>query len=627
MDDDARTRAIQEEQAHVDRAYTRLAALRARAEQRRREALAAEVVTHADLVDRDAMAWGAASRVAALTIGDEEPLVFGRIDRSDGEILHIGRVSVLSEDYDPLVVDWRSDAAAPFYRATPADPQGLVRRRVLQCRGRRVLLVEDQLLDLEVADVAGGEPLVGDAALMAALTRDRSAHMRDIVATIQREQDEIIRRPATGVLVVSGGPGTGKTAVALHRVAYLLYRHRERLERRGVLVVGPSRRFVEYIRAVLPALGETTAVLRPLGHVVPGLATDRHDPTAVGRLKGDARMAAVIARIARRLRPGLAPRTALTRLRTIGDDLAAAAAGILTQREIDLLVAAWADDRDAGRPPSVEDVALVDELRFQLGDLDRPPPTPARSDEMPAEVTTYADRLARPDAAAIIGDEDYTEFGHVVVDEAQDCSPMQWRMLARRGGLATWTVVGDLAQQVSGGGPNRWDQVTALIGRERAEVAELSVNYRTPAPIMSLAGRLLPHIAPGQQPPRSARDGVAPVITTGVSDVSAAAVAAACRERTATSGTVGVVASGERSAELMTRLAGQDVQVLDPWDAKGLEFDAIVVVAPEEIADAYGWSSVYVALTRATQQLTVVTALDDLPAPLQPSADPQASAL
>ena len=616
MDDDARTRAIREEQAHVDRAYDRLETVRARAERRRREALAAEVVTHADLVDRDAMAFGAAARVASLTIGDDEPLVFGRIDRSDGDTLHVGRVSVLSEDYDPLVVDWRSDAAAPFYRATPADPQGLTRRRVLQCRGRRVLLVEDQLLDLDVGAEAP-QTLVGDAALMAALTRDRSDHMRDIVATIQREQDEIIRRPAAGVLVVSGGPGTGKTAVALHRVAYLLYRHRERLERRGVLVVGPSRRFVEYIRAVLPALGETTAVLRPLGELVPGLATGRHDVSAVGRLKGDPRMAEVMGRFAQRLRPGTSPRVLLDRLRGDAPTLAAAARGTLSDDELDRLAGAWADDHAAGQPPSVEDVALIDELRHRLGDLDRPPAPPSPVEGEVAEVTTAADRLARPDATALVAHEDYREFGHVVVDEAQDLSPMQWRMLARRGSLATWTVVGDLAQQSTSGGPRGWGEVTDLIGRERTEVAELSVNYRTPAPIMELAGRLLPRIAPGQTPPRSARGGHAPTVATGVTDLTSAAVDAARRARAAQSGTVGVVAHADRLPPLVEQLTHDDVSVVDPWEAKGLEFDAVVVAGPEEIAEAHGWSSVYVALTRATQQLTVITDHEELPLPLR----------
>jgi hypothetical protein len=296
---DPRIEAVREEQQHVDRAYERLEQLRERADQRRREALAAPVTTHADLVDRDATAFEAAVRQQSLTLGDEEPLVFGRLDRDDDESHHIGRVSVLSEAYDPLVVDWRSPAGEAFYRATPTDPLGVRRRRIIQCRGREVLTVEDQLLDLDEADA--GEEYVGDAALMAALTRDRSEQMRDIVATIQREQDEIIRMPARGIVVVTGGPGTGKTAVALHRVAYLLYKHRNRLETRGVLVIGPSRVFGDYIRGVLPSLGETRALLLPLGGVVAGIETDRHDPPELAAVKGDRRMATVLRHCAEEL--------------------------------------------------------------------------------------------------------------------------------------------------------------------------------------------------------------------------------------------------------------------------------------------------------------------------------------
>ncbi len=610
---DARTRAIREEQRHVDRAYARLDQLRERAEERRRDALAAPVVTHADLLNRDATAYQAAGRVQALSIGDGEALVFGRLDRDDGERHHIGRVSVLSEDYDPLVVDWRSDAAAPFYRATPSDPHGVHRRRIIQCRGPRVVDVEDQLLDDAAAEDV---ELVGDAALMAAISRDRSEHMRDIVATIQREQDEIIRLPAAGLVVVAGGPGTGKTAVALHRVAYLLYRHRERLEQRGVLVVAPSRAFTEYIQRVLPSLGETRVVLRPLGAFVPDAATDRHDPLDVAAVKGDARMVEVLRRHAERS-PGARPRSAFTRLRRDPAALRGAADGVLDVDEVARLTSAWREDLDAGHGPSVEDVALIDELSAQLG---APPPRPSdvgRSAD--DEVTTFADRMAPADPGDLIATPGYTDFGHVVVDEAQDLSVMQWRMVARRGRAATWTVVGDVAQRAAPAVPDGWDDVARLVDVRDLTVRRLSINYRTTAPIMDLAARLLPVIAPDQTPPRSARrDGPPPRVLTAVEDPAGRSVEVARDLRGTVTGTVAVVATGQLLATVTDRLGDDRIAVLDPWRVKGLEFDAVVVAEPEDLVGAVGHGGLYVALTRATDRLAVVTSRPGLPPPLGP---------
>ncbi|MBW3578175.1 MAG: AAA family ATPase [Actinobacteria bacterium] len=613
MNHDVRAIAIREEQRHVDRAYARLEELRRRAERRRQQALAAPVVTHADLVDRDAAAFQAAARVTSLSIGDTEPLVFGRLDRDDGETYHVGRVSVLSQDYEPLVVDWRSDVAAAFYRATLADPQGVRRRRIIHCRGRTVLTVEDQLLG---GDGDARIDLVGDAALMAALTRDRSDRMRDIVATIQREQDEIIRQPARGVVVVSGGPGTGKTVVALHRVAYLLYRHRERLERRGVLIVGPTRAFADYIASVLPSLGETTAVLQPLGAFVPGLVTDRHDQRDVAAIKGDPRMGEVMRRYAARLPRGASWRGAFDRLRSGEVDVSGLAGGVLTAEQARTVAAAWRGDHAAGRLPSVDDVALIDELRVNLGSFGVSGPPAADGADEPA-VTTFADRSVRVDPGELINAPDYSEFGHVVVDEAQDLSFMQWRMVARRGHRATWTVVGDLAQRSTLAGPSTWIDVGRLVGRREVEVARLTVNYRTSARIMDLAARLLMVTAPDQRPPRSVRIGEHdPSIITGLSDLADAAAGEARRAREAVTGTVAVVAAGAVLPELAQRLVDDDVRVFDPWTVKGLEFDAVVVTDPDAIVATAGYGSLYVALTRATDRLSVVTAGQDLPGPL-----------
>ncbi|MBW8805155.1 MAG: AAA family ATPase, partial [Catenulisporales bacterium] len=561
------------EQAAVDAAYARLAQMREQAARRVRDSYqVAQGGTYAALVDRDVQVMEAAIWERSLENAYNE-LVFGRLDlkpeTAGGELetYRIGRLGVRTEDLEPLVVDWRAPAAAAFYQAAPEDPKGVVRRRVLHCRGDRVLDIEDDLLDPDNAPE--GLPVVGDGAFIAALSRTRTGRMRDIVATIQREQDLVIRAPADISVVVTGGPGTGKTAVALHRVAWLLFQHRRRFGSRGVLVVGPNRRFTEYIERVLPSLGEGGAALRSLGDVVNGVEASRHEDPARAKLKGSPRMVRVLRKAAndapwgapkdvrlvyqgtfftleapqlaglreRMLRGSRRPnavradviralqeaawnayqdakraagdaspydeypdlfeddkrtfladlrsqrqfadfvtawwpqRTPLEVLRSLGDPayLAEASQGVLSAADARLLAESWraVDGVADGAGLSYSDVALLDELASLLGEGPRSTRAAAAANPYVVdgvnmltgeevddgsdpetggfrELSTFGERAAQ--RGAHVEEPDPDEFGHIVVDEAQDLSPMQWRMLARRGRHATWTVVADEAQ-------------------------------------------------------------------------------------------------------------------------------------------------------------------------------------
>ncbi|HEV3399041.1 MAG TPA: helicase, partial [Actinomycetes bacterium] len=286
---------LEHEQAYVSLLYRRLDTLRERTQAELERALGYEGGGNVQArVDRDAFVSRHSARLAQLN-GAEHGLCFGRLDLSGGSHLYIGRMGLLDEDREPLLVDWRAPAAQPFYRATWATPDGVVRRRHLRTRGRAVLGIEDDVLDLEGLSDAERDGLSGEAALLAALTASRTGRMTDIVATIQAEQDRIIRSDLPGILVVQGGPGTGKTAVALHRAAYLLYTHRQRLARRGVLVVGPNPTFLRYIEQVLPSLGETDVLLSTVGTLFPGVAATAQEPVEAAAVKGDPRMVEVLA--------------------------------------------------------------------------------------------------------------------------------------------------------------------------------------------------------------------------------------------------------------------------------------------------------------------------------------------
>jgi hypothetical protein len=701
-----RAAAVAAEQAHLDRVHRRVEHLRGQAERRLAEVSGARLgSTFSAQFERDVVAHHQAGRVARFTVGDRESLLFGRLDLDDGDTLPIGRVSVI-DDEEVLLVDWRAPAAAPFYRATAAHPEGVARRRTILADGPRVVDVMDELVDAAAAERLGLEATTGQGALLAALERTHEHGMRDIVATIQRDQDRIIRAPATGTLIVTGGPGTGKTVVALHRVAFLLYEDRERYENRGVLVVGPSRTFTEYTRRVLPSLGEDRVVQRPLEALGPrGVDVRGWDAQDVAEAKGHPRMVDVCRTIVEAALPPLPAsvrfvlngtaaevsrasmdairRRALARLdasrptsryhaRTdaVIEQLLAAlrsawearradqptasadpgeeqfrellleapevrmlmngfwprldpvellaayargerrldgtAPGSIGRADADLLHRAWA----AAEGWTVEDVALLDELDALLGD---PDPRPARREE---------DGPTPPD----VEDRWYADFAHVVVDEAQDLSPMQWRAVVRRGPFASWTVVGDLAQRARDTHPRTWQEVALLIGRRQVVIEELATNYRTPSEIAPLARRAL--ALAGHDPsgfPETVRsNGREPVVEVDDDPLGAGLLRALARIRADgdAPGTVGVVVPVAHLAEVRARLgAGSDdaesgdVRVLDARRVKGLEFDDLVVVAPERIlaSSALGAHDLYVALTRATRSLCVVSADPTLP--------------
>jgi len=749
------------EQARVDAAYAALDEMRRSAE-RVSEAYA-EVRrggTHQARLERDIAHDTTRRRLAALDIG-EAPLVFGRLDRDDGERFYIGRIGVDDDAHNPLVVDWRAPVAEPFYRATAVEPMGVVRRRHFATRGgREVVGLDDEVFDRDRA-AESGLAVVGEGALLAALERERTGRMGDIVATIQVEQDRAIRADLAGTLVVTGGPGTGKTAVALHRAAYLLYTHRDRLRSQGILLIGPGRLFLRYIEQVLPSLGEHDVQLATLAGLKPRLTLSGSEPEAVAAVKGDARLAEVITRaladreralprdtvfvldgvrlrirrrdsariverarsrrgshnsrrplvvqmlldlLVARYRQGLVDAYRAAPLFDPGDDAGAVdptvaatlARGeappegweaelrarlrgqpevraalermwpVLTGAELvhDLfsftaLIRSAADgvltrDEQVGlhRPRSASvrevpwtpaDVALVDEADALLGAPEEARPRRRRpragDDEALAtaaavveelgvagsmSAAALAERFAEPVAVDPRSAGELRTYGHVVVDEAQDLSAMQWRMLARRVPSASMTVVGDFGQATQPGALDGWDDVVAhLPRRHEARFAQLSVNYRTPAEIMAVASRLLGVAAPGVAASRSVRaTGEEPRFVA----VDASGVLDAVREVVATAlergGTVAVIAPDGRHSELAGALADlgartdipdaldAPVAILAGADAKGLEFDHVVVVEPVELVPGgrRGLRMLYVLLTRATRTLTVVHA-------------------
>jgi DNA helicase IV len=726
--EDVAGREVAHEQAFVDRVHRQLEKSAAAAQELAREGHQRGRLGHeGGLVERDAMVFQAAKRIAQLDAA-HEGLVFGRLDllpELDPEPRYIGRIGLRDDNRDSMLIDWRAPAAAVFYQATAADPQQVVRRRVLRSAGTTVVGVEDELLD---GSVETELPVIGEGALMAQLSRARDRSMHSIVATIQAEQDLAIRAPSKGVVSISGGPGTGKTVVALHRAAYLLYTDRRRYESGGVLIVGPSGVFMRYIERVLPSLGETAVALRSLGEVVDGLRTMRHDEPVVADVKGAARMAELMRRAARQAVPGapreftvfwrddriVLDRAVLGRLRrqllsqgrrnrqlprvasslldqmwrqvrgergrergrdAFDDDmlsnqvfvdfaiawwppltaddvfgwlrdaefLARVGDGVISAEDQRLLLKSWAatgSTAERRADYSIEDVPLVDELRYALGDV------PQRTEDDHAlddhvggdlqELTTASDREYAPSGRAWQPPTNRIEddpFAHVLIDEVQDLTPMQWRMVGRRGRNASWTIVGDPAQ-------SSWP-VPAESGAARAEALEgkplhefhLSTNYRNSSEIYDFAASYAARVGLAADLPTAVRSTGLDPVEIVTDDLESAVRSEVARLATSVAGTVGIVVPVARRSEVNSWLAswpefaadapsardsvdssrapsGEDrIVVLTGLDTKGLEFDGIVVVRPQEIEDesVTGRATLYVVLTRATQLLSTVS--------------------
>lgn len=714
------------EQAYVDTLFAHLDAEVARAQARLDEVQRDVDPDNPDsdaLVRRETEYHGLNAKLDALNVA-ETGLVFGRIDvaeddpenpvsgRPDLERRYIGRMGIddREDNYRTLLLDWRAPLARPFYLATTAHPEGVESRRNIRMRGRTVTAVDDEVLSGDSAESTSAG-VGSESALRRAMNEARTGHMRSIVETIQREQDEIIRDPTRGVMVVQGGPGTGKTAVALHRIAYLLYTWREQLTRTGVLVVGPNATFLEYISRVLPELGETGVVLSTVDQLVPGFTPDGSDSTAGREVKGSIEMVTILKRAVQayetvpdapvrltfdgvpvdatpqmvkaartRARRSRRPHNQarahfaehLTQLlaealaRRIGED-PLGGTNLLSDADVDQLHDDLADDpqvqrlidahfpelepvevldalltskdaiaevagdyddytraalyRAPGSPFSHADTALVDELAVLIGTVDpeeqrrkeeeewrelvaeaegaldvlaSSESTDNDDDQFEAEILSAADVIdaetlasrqretdTRSTAQRARADQTWA-YGHVIVDEAQELSPMEWRMVFRRCPSRWMTLVGDTAQTSSPAGVDDWTAALDPFVGERFRLHELTVNYRTPKEIADYAAEILAHIDPQAVVPQAIRASGVPV--QFVPDLEA------LEHRAAREGLTAVI-----DAE-------------NVGDMKGLEFDHVVVVEPGKIIEAspQGWQDLYVAVTRATQTLTVV---------------------
>lgn len=697
--------------------------------------------------ERDSFASLYQDRINQLNAVDER-LVFGRLDTTADVIRHIGRIGLAAEDRSRLLVDWRAPEAAPFYQATAANPQGVARRRHIMMSGRSVESFEDDVLTSQDGDQAS-------QALLSAVSAPRTGVMGDIVATIQREQDEVIRDEMRGVLVVQGGPGTGKTAVALHRAAYLLYTYRERLAKNGVLLVGPSEAFMNYIDQVLPSLGETGVVMSSIGNIYPGIqGTTENDPAAA-EIKGRAVMADVIAN-AVSLRQRAIPETTYVHvdgvrlrvrpiqvrraighardsgrphnqarevfvdhmIRTLYDQMRdivspkredglvnkadrsylrqeirqsievrrllnlcwmpltptglvnkllsdpqylVDAAPMLTATEILTVI------REHGVPFAEADVPLIDEAAVAIGDFvtqsaqsgTRLNQRNLDTAEAALENMHYAledigvDGVVTAEALAAVqepetswrsvadrarSDRTWT-YGHIIVDEAQELTHMQWRMLFRRSPLRSFTIVGDLAQASGADASTDWSSVLESFAGNNWRLTELTVNYRTPERITKAAAKVATQAGRPVTTPRALRQGdYDPVlIRTTVQDRDRELLdAIQLQLERLPGGLIGIIAPKhayeivhpvleqhypERVWTGIGRRRDRDLVLVTPQQAKGLEYDSVVILEPQEIVTAAGGAvgDLYVGMTRATQTLTMITTASEaqLPAGLR----------
>ncbi|MDX6330828.1 MAG: hypothetical protein QOI83_3211 [Streptomycetaceae bacterium] len=738
-----RTRELRAENEYVSELYDRLETQRELATARLREIhLQDKGGTLQSRMERDTLEIHHTRRLSELHAA-EYGLCFGRIESADGERQYIGRIALADDDHEPVLTDWRASAAEPFYRATPAKPGGVAGRRHLRSKGRTVVDFDDDAFGVSALEGRGSSELSGETALLASLTAARTGRMGDIVSTIQAEQDRVIRSELGGVLVVQGGPGTGKTVVALHRAAYLLYTHRDRLAKSGVLVIGPNTTFLRYIDQVLPALGESEVVLSSIGALYPGVtATDTETPEAAA-VKGDARMARVLAaaldglrqlpeeswtitvgrrspyheelQVSRALceraqaaarktgephnpaRPALVERLsselALRIARDRGgnmdlDDVANLADTLVGEPELqalaeklwpllspeqlltalfgspELLARAMPDYSEAERtallrehpspdqeatPWTTADVPLLDEAAELLGPL--PGSTTSRRAEAAAEaeelefakvvledfgaglIEIDAELLAsqyrgeeafRPLAERAAEDRTWG-FGHVIVDEAQELSPMAWRLLTRRCPGRSMTIVGDLAQTGAPAGLSSWSEALDEYTAGRWRTVELTINYRTPAEIMRITEGVLRAVDPALTAPSAVRSGgIRPWSLRIPEDDRGPALRTAVKKEIAAldGGRMAIIHAPAWPVELIDVLAELDgvtvadglsaldspVVLMTAAQAKGLEFDAVLVVEPTEILAAHtrGVNDLYVALTRATKSLGVI---------------------
>ncbi|MEV4121602.1 UvrD-helicase domain-containing protein [Micromonospora sp. NPDC049645] len=628
-----------------------------------------------------------------------EGLVFGRLDSLDGTVRHVGRVGLRNEgeDSEPLLVDWRAPAARPFYTATAGDPQGQARRRHIRTTGSTVVGVDDEPLDgTMTAD------LVGEGALLAALDQRRTGRMSTAISTLQREQDDIIRAEATGPLIVQGGPGTGKTVVALHRVAYLLFAHRKMADQ-AVLVLGPSTRFLQYIGQVLPALGETAVVSATCDTLLSDVQVGRDETRLLAEIKGRALWQPTLERYVASLLPQ--PRELKLRWEgeyyviaaaTVAQALASAVQGrpyhraraafaeqlhhlladvVAEQREAlmnemeegfeDILARvdrSMGNDHHSTRPSTGSEIdgllseEEVEHLRCRiaenatiarfieawwptltpetlLGDLltDRtllarfaPQLSPEEITAVSAEPASWASSdIPLLDALAdLLGEVGAPQpqgeflaerarrqrgwvYGHVVIDEAQELSEMQWQMVLRRCPSRSITAVGDIDQAEAAHRHTSWAQAVQAAFGNRWTAAELTICYRTPREVMDLTEPVLKKAGSHNAPPRAVRSsGISPwELTITPADLAdAAAQAVRQLQQRWHGGTVGVIAPADRIAELLAVLS--DVPVLTATQSKGLEWDATLLIDPQGIAaEPRGWNGLYVALTRCTQEL------------------------